>query len=348
MLIENILRPLQDAGYHAAHVIDCLNWATSYPRFFQHEYDPNVLYVFVTRGEFCQVPNRRGVQFKTSCDIPERVTHTNVMCITACSSFLYTKKIDKTSRCAFKCVVPETLFGRWYDASGYGQDGPTRVHGGNSSFKLTDAISVDTCQIDDFMVSVVAAILVDAGKRVRIYSKDGRFRSQTLQLPRIRYPFYCVVQSVHDEVGVPIYQKDSKQLYESIRGRFQNPDYVQPYIDEAAPIWRRGVNTEQVMQDRYAAWSRARTKLHIPTVPSVSVAADYNFIESPVSGLSESEYLSLEELEHEAFVDGGESNCSSVRNAPAMRTISLEELQRKAGARRRCGGLKFSLSIVGD
>ena len=72
----------------------------------------------------------------------------------------------------------------------------------------------------------------------------------------------------------------------------------------------------------------------VTTIPSVSVVTDYNFIESPVSGLSESDYLPVEELEHEAFGDG-ESNCSSVRNAPAMRTISLEELQRKAGARRR-------------
>ena len=62
-------------------------------------------------------------------------------------------------------------------------------------FKHVDTLSVDMCQIDDFMLSVVAAILVDAGKRVRIYSKDGRFRRQTLELPRIRYPFYCVVQT---------------------------------------------------------------------------------------------------------------------------------------------------------
>lgn len=107
------------------------------------------------------------------------------------------------------------------------QDGPTRAHGGNSSIKLTDVVSVDMCQIDDFMVSVVAAILVDAGKRVRIYSKDGRFRSLTLQLPRVRHPFYCVVQTFADEVGVPIYQRDSKQLYESILGA-KVKKYVHP------------------------------------------------------------------------------------------------------------------------
>ena len=89
------------------------------------------------------------------------------------------------------------------------------------------------------------------------------------------------------------------------------------------------------MQDRYAAWSRARTKLHIPKVPSASVAADYNFIESPVSGLSESDYLPIEELEHEAFGDGEASHCSFVTGAPAMRPISIEELQRRAGSRRR-------------
>ena len=51
-------------------------------------------------------------------------------------------------------------------------------------------------------------------------------------------------------------------------------------------------------------------------------------VKSLVAGLSESE------LDHGALGDG-ESNCSSDRNAPAMRTISLEELQRKAGAWRR-------------
>jgi hypothetical protein len=208
-----------------------------------------------------------------------------------------------------------------------------RVHWGDPNIKNCDAGSVDACQIDDFMLCVVAAVLGDSGKRVKIYSHDGRFRSQILQLPRIHYPFYCVVQTFADEFGTPIYQRDSKVLYESINDRIRNPNYVQPYaIDVAPPIYLEYVNTKSVMLDRYGAWSTARTnqpRLH--TTPA-SVGADYNFIESPVSGLSESDYNPVEELEHGLEI--GVSDCSSVQNAPAMRPSHLQTLQRKAGARR--------------
>ena len=120
------------------------------------------------------------------------------------------------------------------------------------------------CQIDDFVVAVAVAVLQDAGKRVEVYSQDGRFQLSTLQLPRIRYPFFMVVQTHDSTVGVPVYQKDSSVLNTAIHGRVPNPDYI-------APIW--------TLEHRYGtgAWTRSgKSKIATPGVgvPGLSIALE--------------------------------------------------------------------------
>ena len=59
LLVDYFLAPLQRLRYRAVYVIDCLNYATHYPKLFNHvDNDPNVLYIFVGRGNFMSVPDK--------------------------------------------------------------------------------------------------------------------------------------------------------------------------------------------------------------------------------------------------------------------------------------------------
>ncbi len=94
-----------------------------------------------------------------------------------------------------------------------------------------------TEELDDFIVGVISAVLEKAGARVEIWSGDGRFRTATVELPRVRYPFYLVLQTYEHRVGIPVYQKDSEALYQVLNNT-PNPDYITPYIIDNVPLWQ--------------------------------------------------------------------------------------------------------------
>ena len=118
---------------------------------------------------------------------------------------------NKTARCSYHCKVSEGLLTLGRKTSGLGLR-ENRVQRSHPFISAVDQLAIDMCQIDDFVVAVAVAVLQDAGKRVEVYSRDGRFQLPTLQLPRIRYPFFMVVQTHDSTVGVPVYQKDSSVL----------------------------------------------------------------------------------------------------------------------------------------
>ena len=164
------------------------------------------------------MPNKCGglTPFRTKCEVPSRVIHDNAMVLTPCSSYMFTKRLGNASRCSFDCRVPEGLFNLWESAGGFCINGRTCVHG-NDPWKMNiDQIALDACQIDDFRVGAVAAMLAEANKVVKIYSKDGRFRSKWLQLPLVRYPLYCVIQTREGEVAVPFYQRDLREIFRAV------------------------------------------------------------------------------------------------------------------------------------
>ena len=104
ILVDHLLLPLQNLPYSKVHVIDCLNYATMYPKFFRHvDNDPSVFYIFATRGRFMGVPDKtRGRRrFETTCPGVKSVLHENVMVISCCSSYMYTMKLDNASRCSY-------------------------------------------------------------------------------------------------------------------------------------------------------------------------------------------------------------------------------------------------------
>ena len=78
-------------------------------------------------------------------------------------------------------------------------------------------------------------------------------------------------------------------------------------------------------------------------MPIEDVARQYMAVESPVSTDSESEdedgssYTDpigdKPRFEHESSYDGEDSDCTFVRNAPNMRPITVEELQRISESR---------------
>ena len=81
ILVDHLLEPLQNMPYRTAWVIDCLNYATMYPKFFRHvDNNHDVFYIFVTRGDFMKVPDKtRGGRrrFVTTCPGVSRVLHKN-------------------------------------------------------------------------------------------------------------------------------------------------------------------------------------------------------------------------------------------------------------------------------
>ena len=97
----------------------------------------------------------------------------------------------------------------WSVSSGYGLPEKQRIPRELSS---VDQIAEDACQLDDFIIGVVAALLSRQGARVDIFSTDSRFFGKTFELPLIRYPFYMVVHTHARRTGVPVYQRDSAIL----------------------------------------------------------------------------------------------------------------------------------------
>ena len=118
LLVEHFIQPLQNLPYSVVCIIDCLNAATMYPQFFHRvDNDPNTFYIFVTRGKFSEA--RRG-KFKTTCPGVKTVAFPNVMVLSCCSSYMYTRRLNTSSRCSLECKIPEGLFNVWSKSSGSG------------------------------------------------------------------------------------------------------------------------------------------------------------------------------------------------------------------------------------
>ena len=60
------------------------------------------------------------------------------------------------------------------------------------ALSFVDALATDACQLDDFMIGVIAAVVTKAGLQAQIYTGDKRFYEKHIELPRICYPFYLV------------------------------------------------------------------------------------------------------------------------------------------------------------
>ncbi len=59
ILVDHFLLPLQQLQYRTVWIIDCLNYGTIYPAFFDHvDIDKNIYYVFVFRGSMMSVPDK--------------------------------------------------------------------------------------------------------------------------------------------------------------------------------------------------------------------------------------------------------------------------------------------------
>ena len=114
----------------------------------------------------------------------------------------------------------------------------------------------------------------------------GDSSSRPFKPPRIRYPFFMVVQTHDSTVGVPVYQKDSSVLYTAIQ-RVPNPDYIAPYMDPGAPLWHRRMDTQWKMEDRYTRWRSSRAQQRPGNVRMVDVAQRFEALESPVTGSEE-------------------------------------------------------------
>ena len=100
LLVEHFLSMLTDIAktWASVWVIDCLNYSTMYPQFFDHvDRDPAVYYIFVVRGNFSAVPDkRRGDKpFRTTCPGVENVAEDNVMVVSVCSTYLYSARLEK-------------------------------------------------------------------------------------------------------------------------------------------------------------------------------------------------------------------------------------------------------------
>ena len=233
LLIEHFLAPLQHIAstWPSIFVVDCLNsHDATYPAFFSHvDRDPAVFYIFVHRGNFMNIPDKdKGDQrFATTCVGPQSVHDDNVMVVSVCSSYMYTLKLDRP-RCSFKCKISEGLFNAWSVTKGAGSENRFRT----PFLSLLSAEAEDQCQLDDFVMGVCVAFTVRLGALVRMFSLDKRFRAQAIELPRILYPFYLVVQTSGSRVGVPVYQQDSAFLYRELNNS-PNPDYI-------TNVYRRG------------------------------------------------------------------------------------------------------------
>ena len=103
ILVDHFLQPLLDiarSAWSSIWVIDCLNYATMYPQFFNRvSNDPTVYYIFVVRGNFTAIPDKQIKPFGTTCPGVTQIRDQNVMVISVCSSYMYNMKINTTPRC---------------------------------------------------------------------------------------------------------------------------------------------------------------------------------------------------------------------------------------------------------
>ena len=188
--------------------------------------------------------------------------------------------------------------------------------------------------MDDFIIAVVTGVLTDAGRSVQILSIDGRFYEATLSLPRILYPFYMVVHTHDNRVGIPVYQKDAAMLYNLVDGT-HNPDYEPPRKVEGVPIYLSHWDTKRKLQERHHVWRQSKATRSASQASETDVSRPG--LEDPIDGLSENSYedpvssQDYEELQREGFdrVEG-DAGCGHVTNAPQMGASTAERTRRLA------------------
>ena len=199
---------------------------------------------------------------------------------------------------------------------------------------FVDALATDACQLDDFMIGVVAAVVTKAGLEAQILTGDKRFYEKHIELPRIYYPFYLVVHTEQNRVGIPVYQRDSEILYGALNNS-PNPSRFTKQGSGPKTVF----HTKQQMNDRKNQWRNSRAvasslqKLHARVQ---ATDASRLYLENPVLGYEESEFSdpispadhSL--IEKEAFDEmegGGHPDCDRVTQTPTMRRISMQDLE---------------------
>lgn len=333
VLVDHFLIPLHHIRYETVQIIDCLNYSTIYPKFFDHvDVDPHVYYIFVIRGQLMNVPDKtRGDKaFTTTCPGVHRIIEDNVMVISVCSSHMYSMRLDKTPRCSFSCKVAEGLYNTWSLSSGSG--GPRFP----SLLSALNTMAIDQCQLDDFVMAVAAALLARVGRKPEIFSMDGRFATERLVLPRIKYPFYMVVQTKLGRTAVPVYQKDSAIIFGALNDT-PNPEFIAPFRVERGVGYASWMDTKRKLIDRYANWKKSKAKRLHERIAGVD--ASRSGLESPIDSLSETSFddpvtpSEYESLWREGFdkVEGGDDpDCAHITNAPNMRSISVSDFQRLA------------------
>ena len=92
ILVEHFPQPIVDiarSAWSSIWVIDCLNYATMYPQFFNRvSNDPTVYYMFVVRGNVNAIRDKKRKAFGTTCPGVSEIRDSNVMVISVCSSYM--------------------------------------------------------------------------------------------------------------------------------------------------------------------------------------------------------------------------------------------------------------------
>ena len=313
VLLEHFIKLLQNLPYSVVWIIDCLNYSTTFPQFFRNvDIDHQIYYVFVTRGKFNEA--RRG-RFKTTCPGVASVLP-NVMVLSCCSSYMYSRRLNTSSRCSLECKVPEGLFNVWSQSSGSG--GPRFPE----FLTRLNEMAIDQCQLDDFIIGVVSAILTYAGRWPQIFSADGRFYAEKIELPHIVYPFYMVMHTFSSHLAIPIYQKDSEILYHSFNNA-PNPNYAPPQRIEGMPMHLSFWDTKTKLQKRLLQFKQSRAWNPINNVQTIDESRPG--VEDPTSS-DESSYddpvsqQEFDDLTTEGF-DNVQSDCKYIKDAPGIGSV---------------------------
>ena len=168
--------------------------------------------------------------FQHSCDVPEFVDPTHFLTVVACSSYIMQVRGSMNRpRCSVYCDDVANL-GYYHNISTSPRerfDGSTvRLPPGIDAL---DRITENTCQLDDFLMSIAAYVLTKLGKRVISVSGDKRFTDTEIHVPELVYPFVCVLApcaiSKQLVCAHPIFQADLADIRDAIPSEYPHPQY---------------------------------------------------------------------------------------------------------------------------
>ena len=168
--------------------------------------------------------------FRPSCDVPEFVDPPHFLRVVACSSYIMQVRGSMARpRCSVFCDDVANL-GYYHNVSTSPRerfDGSTvRLPPGIDQL---DAITENTCQLDDYLMAIAAYILTKLGKRVITVSEDKRFTDPEIHVPELLYPFVCVLApctiSKQLVCAHPIFQADLADMRDAIPSKYPHPQY---------------------------------------------------------------------------------------------------------------------------